>query len=224
VQPWLAQGVIPALVEEAGPAIADLDRLTAPGSPALVRQFYAPRVVAALRRLWSERAAFLGALERLPRTFCHGDGHRRNFFSRTGPDGTEQTVAIDWEYAGHGALGEEMAALVMSNLLLFEAAGIAPHDLDGTCFAAYVEGLRAAGWDGDLRTARLGYTGAAVMRYGLGVITVAANFFGDLALRPFAEQLFGRSVSEVVAAWDDELWPYLLGLAEEARRLLRAAG
>src|SRR5215211_269941 len=159
-QPWLAQGMVPALVDAASPAIADLDRLTTPGAPALVRQFYSPRVVVALRRLWSERAAFLGALERLPRTFCHGDAHRRNFFSRTGPDGTEQTVAIDWEYAGHGALGEEMAALVMSNLLLFEAAGIVPHDLDGTCFAAYIDGLRVAGWDGDPQVARLGYTGA----------------------------------------------------------------
>src|SRR5918994_3544740 len=153
------RGVIPTLVDAAGPAIADLDRLTAPGAPALVRQFYAPRVVAALRRLWSERAAFLGALERLPRTFCHGDAHRRNFFSRTGPDGAEQTVAIDWEYAGQGALGEEMAALVMTNLVLFETVGIAPHDLDATCFAAYVEGLRVAGCDGEPRAARLGYTG-----------------------------------------------------------------
>jgi hypothetical protein len=36
------------------------------------------------------------------------------------------------------------------------------------------------------------------------------------------EQVFGRPVAEVAAAWEDELWPFLLGLAEEARSLLGA--
>jgi hypothetical protein len=45
----------------------------------------------------------------------------------------------------------------------------------------------------------------------------------DPTLQPEIEDLFGRPFAEVVAGWA-ELWPYQLGLAAEARALLRAVG
>ena len=96
-----------SLVEAAGPALAELERLAGPGRPPVLEPLYPPPVVAELRRLWDERERFLTALDRLPRTFCHHDAFRRNLLHRAGPEG-EELVAVDWAYAGHGAVGEEL--------------------------------------------------------------------------------------------------------------------
>ena len=77
-------------------------------------------------------------------------------------------MAVDWAYAGHGAVGEELVPLVVGSLFFFEAVGIAPRDLDAACFAGYVAGLREAGWAGDERLVRLGFTADAALRYTVG--------------------------------------------------------
>jgi hypothetical protein len=68
----------------------------------------------------------------------------------------------------------------------------------------------------------LGYTAAAALRYGLGLLSWWLRMMSDPALHPFSDQVFRRPRGEVVDAWADELWPFLLGLAEEARGLLHA--
>ena len=50
--------------------------------------------------------------------------------------------------------------------------GIAPRDLDAACFAGYVTGLREAGWAGDERVVRLGFTAAAALRYSVGTLPI----------------------------------------------------
>ena len=79
-------------------------------------------------------------------------------------------MAVDWAYAGHGAVGEELEQLVVASLYFFEHAGIAPHDLDAACFAGYVAGLREAGWAGDERLVRLGFTADAALRHTVGLV------------------------------------------------------
>ncbi len=49
----------------------------------LVRHMF-PDGVDGVLRLWDERAAFLNALDRLPRTFCHVDALRHNLFPQRG--------------------------------------------------------------------------------------------------------------------------------------------
>jgi hypothetical protein len=222
--PWLSHLALRDLVESAGPAVASLERLAGPDGHPIVRTFYSPSVVKAFCQLWDEREAFLNALSNLPQTLCHRDAHRRNLFSRIGPDGVEQMVLIDWACAIHGALGEDAAGLVMSNLLLFEAVGIAPRDLDAICFANYLNGFQEGGWSGDPRTVRLGYTAAASMQHMLGFGSRAAAGLSNSAAHPFFVQLFRRSLTEVVEAWNDVLWPFHLGLIEEARELMRTVG
>lgn len=222
--PWLSPQALRDLVEAAGPAVASLEHLAGPDGHPLVRTFYSPSVVKSFCQLWDEREAFLNVLRDLPQTLCHRDAHRRNLFSRTGPDGVEQMVLIDWACASHGALGEDVAGLVISNLLLFEAEGINPRDLDAICFASYLEGLQEGGWSGDPRKVRLGYTAGASMQHMLGFGSHAAAVFGNTATHPFVEQLFRRSLTEVVEAWGDVLWPFHLELIEEARELMRTVG
>jgi Phosphotransferase enzyme family len=223
-QPWLSRGFLRSWVgvEPAGPAVAELERLAGPGGPPLLRQLYPPPVIAELRRLWDERERFLAALDRLPRTFCHHDAFRRNLLVRRGPEG-EELVALDWTQAGHGAVGEDLAQLVVASLLYFETAGIAPRDLDATCFAHYVAGLREAGWVGDKRLVRLGFTANAALHNTVGLLHLVLPVVTDPALRLGVEELLGRPFAEVVDGWA-ALWSFQLELAEEARALLPMVG
>jgi Phosphotransferase enzyme family len=223
-QPWLSQGFLRSWVEvePAGPAVAELERLAGPGGPPLLRQLYPPPVVTGLRRLWDERERFLAALDRLPRTFCHHDAFRRNLLVQQGPEG-EELVALDWTQAGHGAVGEELAQLVVASLLYFETMGIAPRDLDAACFAGYVMGLREAGWAGEERLVRLGFTAAAALHNTIGLLAPVLPMVTDPTLRSAVEDMLGRPFAEVVEGWAD-LWPFQFELADEARAMLPAVG
>lgn len=185
----------------------------------MLQQLYPPAVVIEFKRLWTERERFLAALDRLPRTFCHQDAFRRNLLLRAGPEG-EELVALDWAYAGYGAVGEDLEQLVVASLFFFETVGIAPRELDAACFASYVAGLREAGWVGDERVVRLGFTAAAALRHTVGLLRLVWPVVSDPALHPVVEDLFKRPVEEAVEAWA-ALWSFQFGLAEEARALLR---
>jgi hypothetical protein len=221
-RPWLSRGWLRDFVEPSGPYVTELERLAGPGSPPLLHQLYPSPVITELRHLWEERERFLTALDRLPRTFCHHGAFRRNLLGWTGPKGDE-LVAVDWAYVGHGAVGEELVSLVLGSLAFFEAVGIAPRELDAACFAGYLVGLREAGWVGDERLVRLGFTAAAALRYTVGTLRLVWPEVIDPALRPAWEDLFGRPLEEVVESWA-ELWPFQRGLVEEARALLLAVG
>jgi hypothetical protein len=221
-QPWLSRGWLRDFVEPSGPNVADLERLAGPGASRLVRQLYPSPVVSEIKRLWTERERFLAALDGLPRTLCHQDAFRRNLLHRAGPEG-EELVAVDWAYAGHGAVGEELGQLVVASLFFFETVGIAPRELVAACFAGYVAGLREAGWAGDERLVRLGFTAAAALRHTVGLLGQILPVVSDPDLRLAMEELFGRPLEAVAGAWA-ELWPFQFGLAEEARALLRVVG
>ncbi len=217
-QPWLSRGWLRDFVEPSGPALADLEGLIGLGAPPLVRQLYPPSVVNEFKRLWTERERFLAALDQLPQTLCHHDAFRRNLLLRASEDG-EDFVAIDWAYAGHGAVGEDLEQLVMGSLFFFETVGVTPDELDAVCFAGYLAGLREAGWAGDERLVRLGFTANLALRHTVGLLRLVWPVVSDAALRPVVEDLFGRPLEEVVTGWSD-LWPFQFELAEEARALL----
>lgn len=221
-QPWLSRGWLRDFVEPSGPYIAELEQLAGPGSHPSLRQHYPPHVVCEITRLWTEWERFLTALDRLPRTFCHQDAFRRNLLIRAGSGG-EELVAVDWAYAGHGAVGEDLEQLVVGSLFFFETVGVVPRDLDAACFAGYVAGLREAGWTGDERLVRLGFTAHAALRHTVGLLHLAWPAAADPALHPVMEEIFGRPLEEMVEDWA-ELWPFQFGLAEEARALLSEIG
>ena len=221
-QQWLCRGFLRAWVEACGPAVAELKRLDVPGRPPLLWQLYPPPVIDELRRLWEERERFLTALDRLPRTFSHHDAFRRNLLVRRGPEG-EELVAVDWAYSGLGAVGEELEQVVVASLFFFETMEVAPRDLDAACFASYMAGLREAGWAGDERLVRLGYTADAALRHTVGLVRYLLPMVTDPAVPSEVEAFFGRPFGQVLKGWA-ELWPFQFELAEEARALMRAAG
>ena len=109
----------------------------------LVRQACPAEQAARLERLWAVREALLKQVEALPRTFCHLDAIRRNLHRPEGTGGT-RTVAFDWEWAGIGALGEDLAPLVAGSLCMGDAAAASGRRLDAAAFTGYIDGLRDA--------------------------------------------------------------------------------
>lgn len=216
--PWVSQGWLRHYVEPSGPLVADLPRLAREGANPLVRQLFPPSRAAAYVRLWDERDRVYTALDRLPQTFCHFDAYRSNFLGRPGaPEGRWRPVLVDWAFAGTGAVGEDLVSLV---LMAGERDGsIDLRRLDSVCFAAYLGGLRAAGWAGEARLARLGFTAAAGLRYAIGRLRLTVPMTMDPALRSRVEQMMGLSIAEVVAAMN-ALCVFEDELAAEARSLL----
>ena len=59
-------------------------------------------------------------------------------------------MAIDWAYCGYGAIGEDLAGLVGTSLIWFEADGDQAQALETACLEGYVDGLHAGDCDGNL--------------------------------------------------------------------------
>lgn len=110
------------------------------------------------RRLVANRERLLGIMESLPRTRCHLDVWSGNSSRRL--DGS--VALFDWSFTGDGTLGEDIGNVVPDGVfdLFWSAERIG--ELDEAVFAAYLDGLRLAGWDGDHREVRLGMTAACV--------------------------------------------------------------
>ena len=172
-----------------------------------------PQVVVAILRLWEGRDAFCDALERLPQTFCHVDAIRRNLLS-----GAEETVAIDWECAGHYAVGEEVGQTLSVASAFYDVEPADLPALDEALFASYLAGLRDVGWRGDPTQVRFAYVAHAALR----------NVFNDVGAsvpddwrRAAALENYGRTWEEL-AERRAAIRPFLLDRADEARRLMEA--
>ncbi len=188
-----------------------------------VSRFYSKVMVNDIFRFWAERQTFLQVLDNLPQTFCHLDASRRNIFSRRkANENSEETVLIDWGYAGIGAVGEEIASLGNGALLWFEFEKNEAQKVNEVIFEGYLEGLSDAGWNKDGHLARYGYTSASALRY----ITRGPEMIVPLLLseskdqKVQLQQTFGRSLPEILEHWL-ALTHYWLRLAREAQGLLK---
>jgi hypothetical protein len=162
---WLA-----AWVEAAAPEMALLlDGIDHPR----MRAVYPPEVVEAFGALWTSRHVLLDRLGRLPATFCHRDAFGRNLFH---PAENEETIAIDWEFAGFGFAGEDLTPLVAATALFMDIASDDIERLERTAFAAYLKGLRAAGWAGDPADIHAAYAISAALRFGVGMARMIVPF------------------------------------------------
>ena len=62
---------------------------------------------------WDARFELFASLDRLPSVLSHGDFHNENVFVVS----EREAVAIDWAYAGPGALGEDLGCLYTSDFV-----------------------------------------------------------------------------------------------------------
>ncbi len=216
-QSCVSRGFLRSFVSWAPPLY---ERQSALADHPLLRGVWPPALLERQAALNRDREAFFTAVERLPQTFCHLDTWRWNLMSRRRDDGELETVAVDWAFAGIGAVGEDLVPLVGWE----QVRGLRPPEwlprLDAVAFLAYVDGLRDAGWHGDERLVRLGFTAAIAQRYGnIPYWAYAADEVMPGRLErafkvPFPDVL--RRVAGFV--------PYLLDWGDEARRLMRELG
>ena len=169
-------------------------------------------------KLWANHQRLLEAFEQLPVCFCHHDAFRRNLFAQQNEAGSPSTVAIDWAYVGFGRVGEEVGITTANNLIWMEVATDKAKELDQSIFSGYIEGLQAAGWKGDVRLARLGYTVNAALVQGLAWPTVHLEFMQNPEWAHDMEKSIGHSIDEVFEAWAPTQ-VFLLDLADEAYKL-----
>jgi len=185
-----------------------------------IRAAYSRPIAERALRLWQARGALMAGLGRLPCTLIHGDAHPRNVISRTGTDGVEHTVAIDWENVALGPLGEDAGRYLAVAALISppgRAAALAGAIADG-----YLAGLEDAGLaltDDRARAARFAtYVNAAfVMGFWAAALPPAA-LAGEpwsAPLRAGVEALIGVPVDLVVESWAEAAY-LLLDLGEQA--------
>ena len=168
-------------------------------------------------RLWDHYDSLLATLAQLPQTFCHMDAYRPNLFLRHGADGSSQTVAVDWVFTGIAAVGEEIANLLAASLIWLEYDAADARSLDQAVFNGYLDGLRDAGWRDDPRIARLGFTAACALRWGLVGLWWLLTL-GDAGERAELEAHRNRPLAELASQWaNTEI--YLLDLVQEAHQL-----
>jgi len=184
----------------------------------LLRSTFPRPIADNVLQLWGRHETLLTVLAQLPQAFCHMDAYRPNLFIRhDSTKGNDQTVAIDWVFAGIGGLGEEIANLFAASLIWFEYDAVDASRLDQAIFAGYLDGLREAGWHGNPQLARLGYTAACALRWGLvGLWWLPA--LSDPGKQADFEKRWGHPMPELVLQWAQTTY-CVLGFAEEAYQL-----
>jgi hypothetical protein len=215
--PWLCSGWLRHNTESCASSLPLLrDSLD---NNALIRRWLSGDARDSYFRLWEERGVYLDALDRLSQTLCHFDIFRRNLFARKTADDDDQTVVIDWAFAGRGALGEELVPLILGSVMLYEVGLDEAQALEEIAFEGYLEGLREAGWRGDPRQVRLGYAAAASLRYRFNDMGRWLAVVLNENLHPMVLQMWGRPIEEVLDH-NAQLARFSNRLADEARELI----
>ena len=170
-----------------------------------------------LERLRSMVTLLFDRLEALPQTLSHLDAWRANLIGARSASGEDRTVAIDWSFVGMAPAGQEVAILVGGSHIWLDAEPDELVTMSERAFAAYVDGLREAGWRGDERVVRFAYAASAAL-YMAPPLPFWLSRIADPGRREWLERKCRRQAHEVVRAWA-LLLDHLLGLADEAYSL-----
>ena len=210
-QPWLGRNLQRSQGREMQAIFAE--ELSPLQTHPLLQRFMPDDILPRVLALWEDRAHFYTALESLPQTVCHRDACHVNLFTRQGIDDTTQTIAIDWEDASQGAVGEDLVSLVVIAFMHNHIALNQRAEFDTLVFGQYLQGLQDSGWSGNATLARLGYT-TAFIRYGLGLVHFIVEFTtGEQKKRA------NRPIEETADLWAD-LYRFILKQTDEARQLM----
>lgn len=185
----------------------------------LVQQGFSPELRRRILAVWADKYRFFDTLDRLPQLLCHNDCHRRNLMWRTAENGQEELIVLDWAFCGPGGVGMDIGELVATSAYFFEYELSAIEEVERVVFQNYVAGLRAGGWMGDDRLARLGYTTCAALWMGVTLPGWTAIML-DPASGVDTLAMYGRPAEEVLAGWVT-LTEFLLDRADEARVLMK---
>ncbi len=134
---------------------------------------WSDRVRKSIRPLWEHRFALVAAAEQAPRTLCHLDVWPMNLIAMG-----DRNVLLDWAFTGEGALGEDIANLIVDSFADgFVDIALLP-EVEAATTDGYLRGLRDAGWRGmdDHVRRAIALTGAAKYAWlAPAMLTVAAR-------------------------------------------------
>lgn len=218
---WMSRNWLRDYVKNAAPWV---DVVRRSGDEPAVAMMFPRDHVAAIVQLWETRDRRLDLLSALPQGICHMDAHRRNLFPPADHDGEFRCTMIDWAFTGPGALGEELAPMVIATAAFSGMDTDESLALEDVVFDAYLEGLAASGRAIDPRQVRLGYSLAAGLRFLLGTLEVLLPPLLDTREQTALEEMLGEPLSvicERVAARRTEL---LFPLCGEADHLIDELG
>lgn len=161
-----------------------------------------------LRTLWEHRERVLRVAESMPRTLAHLDVWPTNLIA----DG-DRTVLIDWAFTGDGALGEDIANLIIDSVTdgLIDAA-LLP-EIAEAAVGGYLDGLRDGGWRGDPDLVRRAIAACGAAKYSwFGPAVLGRMIRGSAARnangRPLdddaAELERLRGLVELIVRWASE--------------------
>ncbi|NKB67506.1 MAG: phosphotransferase [Candidatus Latescibacteria bacterium] len=181
-----------------------------------VQAVYPPDIADRILAVWDQRLTFVERVHRLaPFTFTHGDATGRNLYDLEG-----QTVAIDWEDAGVGPLGEDIARTLGSNIhWFFQGRMELAAELAEIIFGRYLEGLRDVGWKGDPHLVRYVYCAVAGSIYSIAYTTAVPRIVGSDPEK-WARSQYGISATEALEH-RSLMARFFLGMADEARALAK---
>jgi len=210
---WLSQAWHCAIV----PALADsFHNLECCLENPLAGRTLPHKAKAGIQAIWRERATFIKALSALPRTLCHIDAFRRNILHRQ-----QDVVLIDWAMVGHAALGEELVSLVAVSAYHEGLTYAEIQQLDRAVFTGYLDGLAEAGWRGEAKLARLGYTCAMALRGLAGVKQDIELMLDSDCHQQLLDNHQKQHIREVADFYAEVRRFRLLDMAAEARELLK---
>jgi hypothetical protein len=204
-QSWLSRDWLRAYLDRRrndAEILADSKAWTHP----LVRSALPVERAVEFRDVWAAQGQLLDVLDSQPRTLCHLDVNPRNLFAVD-----DATVAIDWAFAGVGAMGEDMGGLAVDPVAEFD---VAPDDhlaLVQMLVEQYAVGLVSAGCDIDVQEVQRAVAAAAAAKYGWIVPSILST---AVTARP---TMNGRPVAEAAPVWG-RVGTLLLDLAKSALR------
>ena len=132
----------------------------------LVKRHYDPDVGPVLAEIWANRNQLLDLLDQAPSTLCHLDFWPPNLFAHPNPAEPDScTIAIDWAYAGKGAIGEDIANLTPDSLMDGFVLPKEANSLAEGVLESYIDGLRQGGYRVDTAITRFVYGAAMAVKY-----------------------------------------------------------
>jgi hypothetical protein len=165
---WLAHYLaqVPSWFGPVDPAVWDHPNLAPWPGPVRTR----------LRELWAGRHRILAVAEAAERTLCHLDVWPANLADDAGA-----SVLLDWSFTGEGALGEDLANLIIDSFTdgLMDIARLP--ELAETAMDGYLAGLRDGGWTGSPDAVRTAVHASGAAKYSwFGPAMAARAAAGDL--------------------------------------------
>lgn len=122
--------------------------------------------------------SLLEILELLPRVFAHQDVHWDNIFIEQ-LNGSDSLIAIDWQFASISGVGEELGRMFGYALLKKKIPINKVAEYKEELFLNYMQGLRDAGWDGNSKLVRFGFTASASLRFIMVIDKLLSNLEED---------------------------------------------